>query len=221
MGNRIRFGDATHEEILSHAGIGKARALVIAIPEYEVVPGIIHIAGQQLPDCHILVRARHVSEVQHLLETGADEVIPEEFGASVEVFCRILSEYSLPEQETLRMGDKILRNGYRMFTRDHRETTGTKADHSPTPVDPDLHILHIARGSKLPAGPCRNWMQNRDVNPGSSQSGAGTQQLSRRDRRPCCREMISWSSMELNGNLNGSGLLLQGRDSRKTNTTLI
>jgi len=124
--NHFIYGDATHEEILLHAGIGQARALVIAIPEHNVVPGIVHLARDLAPGCYIIVRTQHVTEVQHLLDLGADEVIPEEFGTSVQAFSTVLGKYALPEHDAALLADKIRANGNRMFTR---------SSHSPARAD--------------------------------------------------------------------------------------
>ena len=61
-----------------HAGIGRARGLVVVISEQNVVPGIIHLAREMAPKIYIVVRTRHVNDARHLLDLGADEVIPEE-----------------------------------------------------------------------------------------------------------------------------------------------
>nr|WP_321352718.1 cation:proton antiporter [uncultured Methanoregula sp.] len=118
-GNRknIIFGDAVHREILEHAGIREARALVIVIPEENVVPGIIHLAREISPDLYIIVRTRHVSGVRGLLDVGADEVIPEEFEASVSIFACVLAKYALTGKEIDNLTKRIRAGGYRQFNR--------------------------------------------------------------------------------------------------------
>jgi len=93
------FGDAVQEEVLEHAGIHRARTLVIVVSEEEAIPRIIHTARKLAPDIHILARTRHVRQARHLLELGADEIISEEFEASLEIFSRALKRYEIPEEE--------------------------------------------------------------------------------------------------------------------------
>jgi len=47
-------------------------------------------------DVYILVRTRFVSEIDELYKLGANQVIPEEFEASIEIFARVLEEFHIP-----------------------------------------------------------------------------------------------------------------------------
>ena len=48
------------------------------------------------PSLVIIARTRFVAEVEELVRLGADEVIPEEFETSVEIFARVLDRYHIP-----------------------------------------------------------------------------------------------------------------------------
>jgi CPA2 family monovalent cation:H+ antiporter-2 len=144
----IYFGDATHREILEHAGIQRARALVVVISEQNVVPGIIHLAREMSPEIYIVVRTRHVNDVQNLLDLGADEVIPEEFETSVRIFARVLAKYTLPENDIDTLTKIIRSGGYRMFTRaTSRKSAGAN---NPGKALEDLHIhtLQVTKSSE-------------------------------------------------------------------------
>jgi len=43
------------------------------------------------PKVHLIVRTRYLQEIEPLYELGANEVIPEEFETSVEIFTRVLA----------------------------------------------------------------------------------------------------------------------------------
>ena len=43
------FGDAVQEEVLLHAGIKRARTLVVVVSEEEAIPRIIHAARNLSP----------------------------------------------------------------------------------------------------------------------------------------------------------------------------
>jgi CPA2 family monovalent cation:H+ antiporter-2 len=47
-------------------------------------------------DLVIVVRTRYASEIDELYRLGANDVIPEEFETSVEIFIRVLERYHLP-----------------------------------------------------------------------------------------------------------------------------
>ncbi|PKL57805.1 MAG: potassium transporter KefB, partial [Methanomicrobiales archaeon HGW-Methanomicrobiales-5] len=96
-GEPIFFGDATNESILSHAGIEQARIMVIAINDPLSTRAITRIARSMNPNLHLIVRTQFLTEVKVLRDLGADEVIPEEFETSVEIFSRVLKKYLIPK----------------------------------------------------------------------------------------------------------------------------
>ena len=141
---QILYGDATHGEILAHAGIVQARALVVTIPEHNLVPGIVHMAREAAPGCYLIVRTRYVSEVQHLLELGANEVIPEEFETSVQAFSRVLAKYTLSGGDTALLAEKIRCNGYQRFMRDTATLPEAGKTLPEVTGDLNIHTLRIS-----------------------------------------------------------------------------
>lgn len=115
QGENILFGDATRTDVLTYAGIKNARVLVIAISDPDSTRRILKIAKSKNPDIHIIVRTRFVSEIEDLFKLGADQVIPEEFETSIEIFTRVLRHYHIPRNIIAAQVDLIRREGYRMF----------------------------------------------------------------------------------------------------------
>ena len=111
-GEPLYYGDGTGKEILDKLGIQRARLLVIAISDPSSTRRIVSIARHENPDIYIIVRTRYVSEVDDLKHLGADEVIPEEFETSIEIFSRVLYYYSFPRNIILTMVDKIRHDSY-------------------------------------------------------------------------------------------------------------
>jgi monovalent cation:H+ antiporter-2, CPA2 family len=111
-GEPIHYGDGTSKEILHKMGIEKARLFVIAISDPVSTRRIVSIARQSNPDVYVIVRTRYVIEVDELKALGADEVIPEEFETSIEIFSRVLNRYSFPRNAILDMVDKVRSNSY-------------------------------------------------------------------------------------------------------------
>ena len=111
------FGDAVQKEVLEHAGIERARTLVIVVSEEEAIPRIIHAARQISPTVHILARTRHVRDARYLLELGADEIISEEFEAALEIFTRALKRYEMPDKEIARIIDRTKMIGNTIFSK--------------------------------------------------------------------------------------------------------
>ena len=111
-GEPIYYGDATSVEILHNLSISKARLLVVAISDPASSRRIVSIARHKNPDIFIIVRTRYLVEVEDLIALGANEVIPEEFETSIEIFTRVLNQYNFPANIILEMTDKIRSNSY-------------------------------------------------------------------------------------------------------------
>jgi len=111
-GHPVVFGDATRTEILAANGIARASMLVVGIADTAAARRIVRIARGMNPGLHILVRTRAVSEVDELRALGADEVIPEEFETSVEIFSRVLERYHVPRNIIRAQRNLIRDEGY-------------------------------------------------------------------------------------------------------------
>lgn len=114
-GEPILFGDAVHTMILSHVNVHKARVVVIAISDPDSTKRIIAAIRQITDKVHIIVRTRFVEEMKENFRIGADEVIPEEFETSIEIFTRVLSKYLMPRDEIERFTQQIRSDNYEML----------------------------------------------------------------------------------------------------------
>jgi len=111
-GEPINFGDGTRTDILQQVGIGRARVLVIAISDPTATARTVSQARRLRSDVKILVRTRYVVEIERLYSLGANQVIPEEFETSVEIFARVLQEYHVPRNVIGLQVDLIRREHY-------------------------------------------------------------------------------------------------------------
>lgn len=114
-GEKINFGDATRREVLQHAGVGQAWALVLAMSDPHAARRTVNQARHMSEDLHIIVRTRYVSEITELLEHGANEVIPEEFETSIEIFARVLHRYGFARNVIESQIQRIRRQGYEIL----------------------------------------------------------------------------------------------------------
>jgi CPA2 family monovalent cation:H+ antiporter-2 len=108
----ILFGDATRPEILQQAGAEAARVLVIAISDPVATARVVSQARVLAPEVFIIVRTRYVAEIEHLYRLGANQVIPEEFETSIEIFARVLQEFHVPRNVIALQVDLIRREHY-------------------------------------------------------------------------------------------------------------
>lgn len=78
------YGDARQEAILERAGLGRAAALIVTLPESEAAYGIVRAARSRQGAIPIVVRAGSPEEQQRLKAAGATAVIqPRLEGASL------------------------------------------------------------------------------------------------------------------------------------------
>ncbi len=147
-GENIFFGDATNSTILTHANIELARILVIVINDPVSTRAITTLARQMNPNLFIIVRTRFLTEVKHLRNLGADEVIPEEFETSVEIFTRVLKKYLTPEATIDHYVQEVRADTYDML----RNPSDFSADFSDLRVNlPNLTMrtLMVEQGSPV------------------------------------------------------------------------
>src|SRR5438094_5706101 len=106
------YGDATREEILRALGVERARMLVVAISDPAATRRMVRVARSLNAGTHIIARTRYVTEIPELSRLGADDVIPEEFETSIEIFARVLAHYSVPRSDIQRLVEQIRSSHY-------------------------------------------------------------------------------------------------------------
>ena len=130
-GMSIYFGDVTHPQVLRRLGIHEARALVLAISDPIATRRAVKVARQLNPTLHIIARTRYLREIDDLRETGADQVVPEEFETSIEIFSRVLQHYRMPSRVIAEKAERIRKEGYAMLRKGQpelREIVAREAD---------------------------------------------------------------------------------------------
>lgn len=109
------WGDASNVEILHRAGVETARVLVIAISDRFLTKSCLSTAKKLNPNLHVIVRTKYVSDIESLLAMGADDVIPEEFETSIQIFSRVLKMFHIPNSIVLAQGNIIRSKAYGVF----------------------------------------------------------------------------------------------------------
>ncbi len=118
----VHFGDASRRAVLQSAGIGKCRAAVVAVSDARQTRRIVSLMRQLNSTTRILVRAQGVEDIAELERLGADEVIPAEFEASIELFSRLLTHLGVPRHVS-RLQESIIRLGHYRALRGSRTST--------------------------------------------------------------------------------------------------
>jgi CPA2 family monovalent cation:H+ antiporter-2 len=147
-GEAIYYGDATREAILQHTNTKEARIVAVAINDPTATRRIVEAIRRLYPKVHLIVRTRYLQEMNPLYELGADEVIPEEFETSVEIFTRVLTKYLVPRDEIERLVAEVRADGYEMF-RSLSKASASFSDFKIQLHDVDINTFRISQESPL------------------------------------------------------------------------
>ncbi len=120
----IFFGDGTRPDVLERVGISRARVVVFAISAPAAEHRGVAVARKLNPHVRIVVRTRYVASIPELERAGADQVVPEEFETSVEIFARVLRIYGVPSDVIQREIEAVRSEHYGVL----RGATGRRKD---------------------------------------------------------------------------------------------
>jgi CPA2 family monovalent cation:H+ antiporter-2 len=146
-GKKIYFGDASHAEVLKQVSIENAEVVVITPSNSAAVYSITELARKMNPRTHIIVRAKHLVDVNDLYALGANEIIPEEFETSVEIFSRVLTKYLIPRAEIEKFITELRSDGYEVLRK--LSITGEGVQDMKVHF-PDLEVTAISVHEKSP-----------------------------------------------------------------------
>ena len=106
------FGDASNSEILTHAGLGHARALVVTVPDETAAETIVIAAHDIAAGLPIIARAATDSGLHRLTEHGARDVIHPELEGGLEIVRHTLLALDYPLVQVQHYVDAVRRDTY-------------------------------------------------------------------------------------------------------------
>ena len=141
----VYYGDATNPNVLRHMKIEDAKVLVVALSDPFITRRTVQVAKGLNPKLHVVVRTRYLRELEELHQLGADDVVPEEFETSIEIFALVLRTYKLPQEFVVQKAEQVRREGYALLRRSelpelahhHRGGTLTDAEVETCRIDED------------------------------------------------------------------------------------
>jgi monovalent cation:H+ antiporter-2, CPA2 family len=144
----IFFGDGTRAEVLERIGIQRARMLVFAIASHQDEKRGVAVARHINKKVHIVARTRYVSDIEELYALGANEVVPEEFETSLEIFARVLRRYGVTEGRIREMAEEARGDHYELLRQ--RGTNLTRVDGflSPIAARVEMETVTVRRASE-------------------------------------------------------------------------
>jgi len=108
----VLYGDAGNSEILDHAGLARARALVVTIPDDPAAGLAVAAARRIAPTLPIVARASQAEGVSELAKLGADDVIHPELEGGLELLRHTLLHVGFPMREVQRYTQVVRRESY-------------------------------------------------------------------------------------------------------------
>ncbi len=96
QGSPVLVGDIGNALIQRQAGVPRARVVVLALSDPTATRHACRMARSLTSEAFIIVRTRYVDEIDQLYAAGANQVIPEEFETSIEIFTAVMRELHVP-----------------------------------------------------------------------------------------------------------------------------
>ena len=106
------FGDAANSEVLTHAGLGRARALVVAGPDEDASELVVAAARDLAPELPIIARAITVEGTKRISQMGSQDVIHPELEGGLEIVRHTLLQLGFPLQEIYQYTDAVRHDHY-------------------------------------------------------------------------------------------------------------
>lgn len=131
-GEPIIYGDATHQTVLTHIDLDSAKAVAVLINDFQATQRIVELVRRLNANVFVIARTRYMQQIKPLYDSGADDVIPDEFGTSVEVFTRVLRTCSIAPEAIEKIAQVIREEGMEMHRLLYKEkTTLTEVKNNP------------------------------------------------------------------------------------------
>jgi CPA2 family monovalent cation:H+ antiporter-2 len=148
-GEPIFCGDATYAPVLEHAGIKRAGVLAVAMSDAAGTRRTVEEASRLNPQCHIIARAHFTSDLHDVIGIGANEVVAEEFEASLEIFARVLRAYMIPPDRIDEAIARVRADGYALLSAEDQSELEERGPSTLPDWHHDVSALRICGGSPL------------------------------------------------------------------------
>ena len=97
------YGDATRPDLLASAGIERARILVVALDEREQIDKLVRYACANVPDLHVVARAKDRDHVYHLWAMGCRDIVRETYDSSLRMGRSVYEALGYDRQAAIAM----------------------------------------------------------------------------------------------------------------------
>ena len=99
FGARVYYGDATRPDLLTAAGIDRAKVLVICIDSPDQVTRLADYALSHYPKLHVIAAARNRHHVYELWDVGCRDIIRETYDSALRIGRSALEATGIPREK--------------------------------------------------------------------------------------------------------------------------
>ena len=155
LGTPTLYGDAANSEVLTHAGLDRACALVVTLPE-ETSSELVVAAARQPGSGAADHRPRRAPTegVVRLAQLGAQDVIHPEMEGGLEIVRHTLLQLGFPLREVYRYADAVRQDHYDVQVNSSEEH---RLLHNLLDAVGTIEISWLRLRRRQPAGRARRW----------------------------------------------------------------
>lgn len=140
-GESVVFGDASKREVLTAAGLMRAKALVITYADTHSAMKILELVHQLRPELPVIVRTYDDSDIDKLKQAGAAEVVAEIMEGSLMLASHTLMLLGVPLNKVLLRIRSVREARYGLFRGFFQGLNEELGD--PNRPQPRLHTVHL------------------------------------------------------------------------------
>ncbi|MEQ1773936.1 MAG: monovalent cation:proton antiporter-2 (CPA2) family protein [Burkholderiales bacterium] len=145
-GEHVVFGDAARREVLTAAGLMRARALVVTYSDTASALRILAHVQELRPGLPVVVRTHEDTDIDQLKAAGAAEVVAEIMEGSLMLASTTLMLIGTPLNRVLRRIRETREHRYHLFRGFFRGVTDDRDDDEHA-MHPRLHSVMVSKGA--------------------------------------------------------------------------
>jgi CPA2 family monovalent cation:H+ antiporter-2 len=149
LGVPVLFGDAANSEIMQHAALEHARAVVITLPDDAAVLAVAETVRQRAPEIRIVARASTWDGARRMRDRGVEQIVRPELEGGIEIVRRTLLDLDLPVREVQKYTEIVRREGLDESERPSAERARLLADLVSSAQSIEVGWMTVAEGSPL------------------------------------------------------------------------
>ena len=114
IGIPVFYGDAARPDLLAAAGAAKAKVMVIALRDGEVISNIVNTVHHNFPHLKLYLRAHSRLEAYEFLDLGEERIYRETLDSSLAMSVDIMEAFGIERKRAEQMASRYRANDERM-----------------------------------------------------------------------------------------------------------